>query len=142
MAAEQSIEKVLVPWLKARDARLGGRVRPAAQTPGDAGPYCTHWRVSTRRFRHLKGPEAVTVARVQLDFWSQDAAEAQAVADKVAGTAADPGLDGFRGLMGTVAVQCSRRDDQGSDHEPPGDGTEQGWHRVRADYVITFEEGT
>lgn len=139
---QQDIEVVLVPWLEARDTRLADKVFPLADAkPGVAGPYCTHSRVTTGRYHHLAGYSPCSWARLQLDFWSTDDAEARAVASKVAGDQADPGLDRFRGDMGGVFVHGAIRVDSGTDSEVADDGTETVWHRVRADYELAWKEG-
>lgn len=142
MAEVLSIETVLLPWLAARDPRLLAKVFPMAASPPAVGPYCTFFRVSTDTYGHLKGQTGVSWARMQLDFWSQDHAEARSIADKIAGDKEDPGLRGFRGLMGGVNVQVALRVDESDDYEDPDDGTELGWYRVRADYKIVWNERT
>jgi len=137
-----SIETVLVPWIAAREPRLAAKFFPMNASPPTAGPYATFFRVSTTRYGHLKGRTGVTRARLQLDIWSQSHAEARSIADKIAGTESDLGLDGFRGLMGAVNVQTAMREDEAEDFTDPDDGTERGWYRVRADYIFVWNERT
>lgn len=140
MAEVLTIETVLVLWLAARDARLSNKVFPMDASPPTRGPYCTFFRISTHSIGHLKGQTGVSRVRIQLDFWSQDHAEARSIADRIAGTESAPGLRGFRGLMGNVFIQVAKRVDEVDDFTEPDDATEVGWYRVRADYFIVWEE--
>lgn len=138
-----TIATVLAPWLEARTA-LAGKVQPLAAAPQTAGPYLTYQQIASDNWADLKATSRVHWVRVQIDAWSQDHAEASALAAKVQGSRADPGLNGFKGDMGGVAIQQAFLMPPGlvDGYEDADDRSESGWFRVRGDYEIIFNEGT
>lgn len=135
----------LVAWLKARDARLGGRVHPWKVAPGAGGVYLTYKVLANKPGYHLKAPSGDATATVRLEIWSKDHALAWAVAGKIAGSKADPGLAGFQGAMTgapgdpPVYVQAAFNDDGGDVYDPAAAGAEDGWYQVIQDYRVVYE---
>lgn len=145
MADTLTIEPYLRHWVEERVPGLAGKVRPAAAEQHDRPPYATYTRVGGYRTRHLEGPSGTSVVVVQLDVWADSPDEAQALADRVAGTRADPGLDGFTGLMGDPAaprafVQDAAADDPRWLYAEPESGQGGGRVACSRDYRIWFEE--
>lgn len=150
------LARALVAWLTARDARLGGRVRPSFEQPGTSGPFVVYTQVSADRTGNMERRTGQTTVRVQIDVWGRDHAVAADIAQTICGTGTetDPaarGLDYFAGTWtdpdhtGTpVVIQFARLVDGSrfADDAPPQNGTEEGWYRFSADYLIDYEEIT
>lgn len=144
--------RALRAWLMAREPRLGDRVRPGIEKPGSPGPYLIYTWVSGNPVGNLQHRTGESAARVQLDVYSQDHAEASSIAANINGdgTASDStanGLDYFAGSWpdpadaeNPVAVQFAAVvRGPGDELDPPILGTETGWYCVSADYEITYE---
>jgi hypothetical protein len=130
----------LVAWLKARDPqRLGSRVHPWKVAPTGAGVYLTYKVLANVPGYHLKGPSGIATARIRLEIWSKDHAQAWAVAAQIAGMSADPGLSGFKGLMAPVTIQAAFNEDGGDVYDPEAVGSEDGWYQVIQDYRLEYE---
>lgn len=138
-----SIEVDLVVWIASRCPDLDGKVVPGQPEPSEVGPWCRIRRIDTKRWHHLKGHAGVIQAWLQLDFRGRDHAALRAIADKVAGRSADPGLDSFAGrlIANGFDILCSRFLRQEEDIESPEDGTEGASFIVTQEYLITFREG-
>lgn len=150
------LARALVAWLIARDDRLGSRVRPLWEQPGGNQPFCVYTQVSKTAVGNMESRTGQASVRVQIDVWSRLDAEAKDIASNIEGTGdgSDPaarGLDYFAGDWpdpdhpGTpVTVQFARRVDGGGfdDGATPQNGTEEGWYRSSADYLIDYERIT
>jgi hypothetical protein len=146
--------RALVAWIKARETRLGDRVRPSVEQPGSVGPYLTYTHIATNRIGNMEGRTGQTSTRLQLDVWDQDAARGASVASRIAGTGTESnpalrGLDHYTGEWpdpdvsnAPVIVQFAERVDAFNDEASPTLGTETAWYRFSADYEITYEEIT
>ena len=144
--------RALVAWLKARDARLGNRVRPAIEQPGSVGPYLVYMVVSTNRVGNTEYRTGETATRVQLDVWSQDHAVGLSIAATIKGDGwgADSSARGLdyhaaswpdpADAANPVVVQFAELVSEIEGDESPILGTETAWYRFSADYLITYEE--
>jgi hypothetical protein len=115
-------------------ALVGPRIYPDPLPQKVTLPAITYLRVYGHSLQSLTGLSGLADPRMQIDSWSKDSDEAEAVAAAVkgwlCGNASHPGWPGrAHGAQGVVFI-----DDQHL-YEP-----DTGLHRVRADYVVNHEE--
>lgn len=79
----------------------------------------------------------VIKARVQIDSWSKDEDEVDALAEAVSAA-----LDDFIGTTQGVVVKRSLQDDERDNYNPLDDASDVGAHRITQDYGIHYEEPT
>jgi hypothetical protein len=147
------LARALVAWLIDRDTRLGTRVRPQWEQPGGDSPFLIYTQVSDSAVGNCEARTGQVTTRVQIDVWAKDHATGASIASTIRGTGmgTDPaarGLDYFAGDWpdpadgaNPVTVQLARRADGGNpdDGAGPTAGTEEGWYRFSADYLIEWE---
>lgn len=141
----------IVGWIKARESRLEKRVYPdqAPQygQPSGKQPYCVYTVLDLDRQQAFNGPEGLAYVIVEIAIIGANRDEVTSIADKIAGTWDDPGLDGFRGLMartGFNSLDVARiRMESGGDvtgFDKPQHGESVGTFRSERDYTIAFYE--
>ena len=115
--------------------RIYPQVAPQ-NVPDDEMPsHVVYQVVSSIPERHLKGPGAPTVTRMQVDCYARVYSDAKAIARAIRECA-----DGYRGTItsplgdGTLELRSVKLEDarDGYEYTTP----ESGWHRVSLDYMV------
>jgi len=102
-------------------------------------PYLTYFIADNEHVHCQGGGAGLTNPRVQLDAWANSKLEAAEIIDicRLA-------LDSFRGTWGTgdneITVRLSFIDSDREDFTPPTDGSEIGYYRAQADFMVFFVE--
>jgi hypothetical protein len=143
----------LLEYIEKRVPELKGCVEPNRQPPTagqDGKPYCTFSTDGIDRVRAYDGPSGLTRWEFTLEFWSQDPQLNARYAQKVAGTRADRGLDGFQDvwvadpnstLTKPIQVTSCRLIDTITRAQRDGAGKETGWHLTLCDFRLFYIEG-
>jgi hypothetical protein len=116
-------------------ALVADRVYPQKKPQGNSFPQVSFFLVSEPRDHTLMGATGLPTARVQLDCWGLIYPDAKAVAEQVR-----LALDGYRGLMGAVTVQCARVTDRHDDYLSPANKDDVGTHRVIVEAWVSYQE--
>jgi hypothetical protein len=122
----------------ALSAMVGGeRVFPVVLPQGVTAASIVYTRISGQGDHDMSGPSGLNRVRVQIDAWSQDADEADALARLIKAR-----LDGFSGPISlggspeaSVTVQGAFFDTQRDDYD-----SEAEMHRVSQDFLCWVEE--
>jgi hypothetical protein len=127
-----TIEEGIVTFLKSDaplTAVIGSRVYPMRLPQGETLPAVTYQRISSPPRSSHDGASTLKNPRFQFKSWGETYADARTVADLLKAA-----LDGYVGLMGTVAVQNTIIMND-LDYNDPQTETYQGvvdaiiWHR-------------
>lgn len=114
---------------------IGTRLRPGRLKQSDTLPAVTYTVLSELTDYGLSASSGLPVRRLQLDVWGQTYTSAQTVALKFRDL-----LNGYRGLMGDVYVQCSRVEDTRSDYAPDQQQDDRGVQSISLDIALVYEE--
>lgn len=108
----------------------GARIFPVVMPQGERRPSLVVTRISDTADYHMQGPSGLTAPRYQLDAYAETQDDAASLANLVKDR-----IDGFRGMMGAVAVR-------GVFIEAGFDTYEDGskLYRVSRDFRIWFAE--
>ena len=119
---------------------ISDRFYPFGGAPiGGDRPFATYFIDDNLHVQNQGGPSGLANPRVQIDIWSDSKLEAARILDifRIA-------LDNFRGTMGTGANERTVRkiviDADREDFAPPTDGSEKGFYRASADFLVWFVE--
>lgn len=114
-------------------ALVGGRIGPW-ENAGVTAAHVTHTLVSRVPDMHLAGRSGITRAGVQLDAWSPDTSEAQAVAGEV-----DRVMDAANGATAAgVRIDHARLEGEQDLSEPPPDAGGAGYGRISQTWELWF----
>lgn len=114
---------------------IGTRLRPNRLKQSDVLPAVTYTVISKVTDYGLDSSSGLPVKRLQLDVWASTYVSAQTVADKLRFL-----LDGYRGSMGDVVVQCSRVEDVRDDYVPDPQQDDKGTYLISLDIALACEE--
>jgi len=141
----------LIAKIGALCPQLLDKVYPFDAPPPSLGPYATYAFIDRVPVKSLRGLSALTMRRVQVDIWDQDDERGSKNAFMLQGRRDVPGLDQFCGMLafpavagfsaGELAVEYVECSSPTEAIEPAIDGSERGWNRYSADYLITYIEG-
>ena len=117
--------------LPAVTALIGTRLYPNVVPEEATEPVAAYQRISNPRLNAHDGPTGWAKGRIQFTAQANTYLQAKAVAAAIAAA-----FDGFRGVMGTVAVHgASAQNDQDGYNEATGRST------VRLDVLFFYKEG-
>lgn len=115
------------------------RVYPQIAPQGVVLPYLTYTRISGSPIHHLRGPDTLARARIQVDIFSSTYSQMLAIA-----AATRKQLDGFRGAIsvGTQSVHFSHLflDSEQVQMVGPLSGSEDPIHRFIQDFVVAYRQ--
>lgn len=116
---------------------VADRIGPVRAATSRKLPYVTYQIISQSRDYHLLGPSRHVTANVQFDVWSDDAVEADTLANAVR-----MAFDGFYGVMGDQAVSVEGTTVTGpsTSFEEPVDGSQDGTFRATLEVQIGYIE--
>lgn len=107
-------------------------------------PRATYLEVNDTPKHYLQGRTGTNTVNVQIDCWARGiggATVANSLADAIVGTSENQKLDGFRGTLGGVFVQCClMRGGRQEFEEEPADGSDEWTYRVMLSFDITYNE--
>lgn len=88
----------------------------------------------------LGGPSKTRIATVTLDLQEEDGdySGLQTLAEAIVGKPSAPKLDGFRGKMAGIWVQCCRVEDKPEEIDPPFDAGDEGIRHSLLEATITY----
>lgn len=115
---------------------VGDRIGWTFEHQSSARPFVVMTVITEPREFHMNGFAGVVQGRYQLDAVGDTGLAAKNVAEALRN-----GLNGYRGLMGSVNVRrCHLVSRFGPDEYGPRDGGAFGRFRVTSDYELTFNE--
>ena len=118
---------------------IGTRIYPFGSVPtGTVRPYLTWSIIDNLHVHNQGGASGLANPRLQTDIWADTEYDAARIMDILR-----KALDVYRGPMGDPDITEVRLISIDSDNEqyiPPGDMTQQGVYRTRADFLIWFVE--
>lgn len=114
-------------------AIVSNKIYPGIPPKTTKAPFISFREIAFARAEGLSGPTTLHHPRIQVDCWGSTAEQARQVSEAVRDA-----LDGFRGLMGDVAVNVRRCAyvNANDDPEKPPDGGDLDIHRKRVDFDI------
>lgn len=121
--------------------KVGNKIYPFGAVPtGTDLPYITWQIIDNLHVHNQGGASGLANPRLQTDIWTVAEYDAALIMDILR-----KALDMFRGPMGDLPNQTEIRliaiDSDNEQYTPPGDMTQQGAYRARADFLIWFVEG-
>lgn len=117
-------------------ALVGARIYPVTAPQEADLPLLTLQRIDRPRERHQGGDAKLPHPRIQVNCWAETEIGADQLAEAVRGC-----LDEFSGVMGgREQVELCHLEDDSQEYVPPTDGSEQGTHGVRMDFIIWYRE--
>ncbi len=129
MIIEEALRTYVI-GVTAVSALIGSRFYPLRIPENPTYPAVTYQRISGPRIRSHTGPSNLAYPRFQLDCYG-----ATYLSAKASATALRVALDGYKGLMGTVAVGSVLLMDDRDDYDP----ATRIW-RVSLDFIIGHQE--
>lgn len=114
---------------------IGSRLRPNKLKQSDILPGVTYTVLSEFTQYGIAETSGLPTRRLQIDIWAETYLSAQAVYTKLRTL-----LNGYRGSMGDVVVQCCRIEDTRDAYVPDQQQDDKGVHNISLDIALTFEE--
>lgn len=114
------------------------RVYALGASPSEGTParYVTWSRVDGVHARHLTAGAGCVADRYDVNVWSRKLSDAEQLADRLREVLDNFGPGEIGDAEDQATVQGVFLDADGHSFEPPTDGSAEGWHRIRLEFVF------